>query len=205
LYAVTFCATVLIPENLRPSSDGGWIGLLGSRLTTISAIFGLCVLGGIKPRKWQLAGFGICAGIFFAFLYQDTGWLNRLEEHAEGMVSKLAPGTRVIVMIDALADSRMEFVDHAVERACIEHCFSYANYEPSSRQFRVRVRQGSPVVTSSTDDAQDMASGQYEVQDENLPIKQIYQCDEKDLTRLCIRDLEAGKTNGRAGYKPPGR
>jgi hypothetical protein len=45
-----------------------------------------------------------------------------------------------------------------------------------------------------------MASGQYEVQDENLPIKQIYQCDASDLTKLCIRDLEAGKANGRAGY-----
>src|SRR6267378_4114513 len=189
LYVLTFCAIALIPENLRPSPEGAWIGLLGSRLTTISAVFGLCALGGIKPRKWHLAGFGICAAVFFAFLYQDTGWVNRLEEHAEDLVSKLAPGTRVIVMIEAPAASRMEFVDHAAERACIGHCFSYANYEPSSRQFRVRVREGSPVVTSSADNAQDMASGQYEVQDEDLPIKQIYQCDEKDLTRLCIRDL----------------
>src|SRR5258708_7713781 len=204
LYAVTFCATALIPENLRPSPEGGWIGLLGSRLTTISAVFGLCVLGDIKPRKWHLAGFAICAAIFFAFLYQDTGWLNRLEEHAEVLVSKLAPGTRVMVMIDAPANSRMEFVEHAAERACIGHCFSYANYEPSSRQFRVRVREGSPVVASSADDAQDMASGQYEVQDQDLPIKRIYQCDEKDLTRLCIRDLEAG-TNGRTGGKAPRR
>ena len=202
LYAVTFCAIALIPENLRPSPEGGWIGLLGSRLTTISAIFGLCVLGGIKPRKWHLAGFGICAGIFFAFLYQDTGWLNRLEEHAEELVNKLTPGMRVIVTIEAPKDSRMEFVGHAAERACIEHCFSYANYEPPSRQFRVRVREGSPVVTSSADDAQDMASGEYQVQDEDLPIKEIYQCDEKDPTALCIRDLEAGGTNGRIGYKP---
>ena len=205
LYAVTFCAIALIPENLHPSPEGAWIGLLGSRLTTISAIFGLCVLGGSKPRKWQLAGFGICAAVFFAFLYQDTGWLNRLEEHAEELASKLAPGTRVIVMIEAPAASRMEFVDHAAERACIGHCFSYANYEPSSRQFRVRVREGSPVVASSADDAQDMASGQYEVQDQDLPIKQIYQCDEKDLTRLCIRDLAAGEVNGRIGDARPSR
>jgi len=61
----------------------------------------------------------------------------------------------------------------------------------------VRVRKGSPVVTSSTDDAEDMASGEYEVDDTDLPLKQIYQCDEKDLTKLCIRDLEAGETNGR--------
>jgi len=202
LYAVTFCATALLPENLRPSLQGGWIGLLGSRLTTISAICGLCILGGMKTRKWHLAGLGVCAVVFFAFLYQDTGWVNQLEANAERLVADLPPGSRVIVTIRAPAESRITFISHAVERACIGHCFSYSNYEPSSGEFRVRVQKGSPVVTSSTDDAEDMASGEYEVDDTDLPIKQIYQCDEKDLTRLCLRDLEAGETNGRIGYKP---
>ena len=205
LYAVTFCATALLPENLRPSIYGGWIGLLGSRLTTISAILGLCFLGCLKPRRWHLAGFSVCAVVFFAFLYQDTGWLNRLEANAEKLVSDLPAGTRVIVTVRAPADSRNSFIGHAVERACIAHCFSYANYEPASGEFRVRVRKGSPVVTSSTDDAEDMAAGEYEVDDTDLPMKQISQCDARDLTKLCIRDLEAGEVNGRIGYKPPGR
>jgi hypothetical protein len=204
LYVVTFCATALLPENLRPSIYGGWIGLLGSRLTTISAILGLCFLGCLKPRRWHLVGFGVCAVVFFAFLYQDTGWLNRLEANAQKLVGDLPAGTRVIVTARAPADSRIAFIGHAVERACIGHCFSYANYEPASGEFRVRVRKGSPVVTSSTDDAEDMASGEYEVDDSDLPMKQIYQCDENDLTKLCIRDLVAGETNGRMGYKPPG-
>src|SRR2546430_12056066 len=34
--------------------------------------------------------------------------LNRLEEHSEELVSKLAPWTRVIVTIEAPEDSRME-------------------------------------------------------------------------------------------------
>ena len=79
-----------------------------------------------------------------------------------------------------------------MERACIGHCFSYANYEPSSGEFRVRVREGSPVVTSSTDTAEDMAAGEYDMDETDLPMKQIYQCDAKDLTGLCIRDLKAG-------------
>ncbi len=203
LYLVTFCATALLPENLRPSIDSGWIGLLGSRLTTISAIFGFCFLGSLRPRRWHLAGFSICAVIFFSFLYQDTGWLNRLEANAERLVSELPPGTRVIATIWPPPGSRLSFISHTVERACIGHCFSYANYEPASRQFRIRVQKGSPVASSSTDDAEDMASGEYEVDDTDLPLKQIYQCDAKDLTKLCMRDLEAGETNGRMGYKPP--
>jgi hypothetical protein len=205
LYAVAFCATALLPENLRPSPDGGWIGLLGSRLTTISAIFGLCVLGLLKPRKWHPAAFGVGAIVFFTFLYQDTGWINRLEANAEQLVSNLPPGTRVIATVWAPPGSRITFVGHAVERACIGHCFSYANYEAASGEFRVRVRKGSPVVTASTDDAEDMASGEYEVDETDLPLKQIYQCDSGDLTKLCIRDLESGETNGRLGYKPASR
>ena len=205
LYAVAFCATALLPENLRPSIHGGWIGVLGSRLTTISAILGLGVLGFLKPRKWHLAGFGVCAVIFFAFLYQDTGWLNRLEANAEKLVADLPAGTRVIVTARGPMDSRIAFIGHAVERACIGHCFSYANYEPASGEFRVRVGKGSPVVASSTDDAEDMASGEYEVDDTDLPLKQIYQCDANDLTKLCIRDLEAGETNGRLSFKLPSR
>jgi len=205
LYVVTFCATALLPENLRPSLYGGWIGLLGSRLTTISAIFGLCLLGHLKPRKWHLAGFGVRAVVVFAFLYHDTGWLNRLEANAEKLVWELPSGMRVIVAARAPLDSRIAFIGHSVERACIGHCFSYANYEPASGEFRVRVRKGSPVVTSSTDDAEDMASGEYEVDETDLPIKQIYQCDAVELTKLCIRDLEAGETNGRLSFKLPPR
>jgi len=58
------------------------------------------------------------------------------------------------------------------------------------------------VAASSTDDAEDMASGEYEVDETDLPLKQIYQCDAADLTKLCIRDLASGETNGRWGYKP---
>src|SRR5438105_737789 len=126
LYVIAFCGTALLPENLRPSPDGGWIGVVGSRLTTISAIFGLCVLGLLKPRKWHLAGFCACAAAFFAFLYEDT--------------------------------------------------------------------------------AEDMASGEYEMNETDLPMKQLYQCDAGDLTKLCIRDLKAGDDlNVDIGHKPGNR
>jgi hypothetical protein len=205
LYAVTFCATALLPENLRLSVNAGWIGVLGSRLTTISAILGLCILATLKQRKWHLAGFGVCAIAFFGFLYQDTGWLNRLEANAEKLVENLPSGTRVIVTARAPADSRIAFVGHAIERACIGHCFSYANYEPASREFRIRVGKESRLAIASTDLGEDMSSGEYELDDSDLPMKQIYQCDGGDLTKLCIRDLLAGETNGRLSVKLPSR
>jgi hypothetical protein len=205
LYLVAFCATSLVPENFKLSVYSGWIGLLGSRLTTISAIFGLCFMGFLKPRKWHTAGFTTCALVFFAFLYLDTGWLNRLEDHAASIASTLPPGTRVIPTIWAPPGSRVSFIGHVVDRACIGHCFNFANYEAASGEFRVRVRPGSRVVTASPDDSEDMESGGYELGDDDLPMKEIYQCDDNDLTQLCIRDLKSGEKNGRIGYRPAGR
>jgi len=199
LYLVIFCATALLPENFHVSWFAGWIGLLVSRLTTISAVLGLCVLGCLKPRGRQVTGFAACAIIFFVFLYQDARTLNRMESQAEELLSGLPWGTKVIATISELQESRMEFIGHIVDRACIGRCFSYANYEPSSDQFRIRVRQGSPVVTATVEDSEDMQGGAYEVQEEDLPVKLVYQCDPRDLTKLCLRDLAEGEKTGQFG------
>jgi len=203
LYLVAICATALLPEDLRPSLHGGWIGLLVYRLTTISAIFGLCVLACLPPKKWQFAGFMAVAIVFFAFLFQDTKTLNRMESNAEKLLSSLPYGTRVIPTIGAPDDSRVQFIGHLVDRACIGRCFTYSNYEPSSGQFRVHARKGSPVATDSADESSDMEGGSYEVQDNDLPLVQIYQCDEADPARLCLHNLAQGETTGQVGLHPP--
>jgi hypothetical protein len=46
-----------------------------------------------------------------------------------------------------------------------------------------------------------MENGTYEVQPEDLPAYQIYQCSPSG-TDLCIRPLEAGEENDRLGVHP---
>jgi hypothetical protein len=193
LYAVSFIATALLPENLRPPGNSGWIGLIVSRLTVITAIFGLCLLAQLHPRKWHLAGFATLAAVFFPFLYQDTAWLNRLESSTESVLAPLPYGTRIIPTIAAPPDWRTTFIAHIADRACIHHCFTYSNYEAPSQQFRVRTSpQGSPLVTSCEDDAEDMEGGSYEIQATDPPLTQLYQCDPHDPTKLCLRPLNEG-------------
>jgi hypothetical protein len=205
LYLVAIFATKTLPENLRISLYAAWIGLLVSRLTTISAIFGFCVLGCAGLRKWALIGFAALAAAYFLFLYQDTQVLNRLEDSAGWLLSTLPAGTRIIPTIAADPDWRVEFIGHLADRACVVHCFVYSNYEPSSRQFRVRVGNGgSWIVTDSADDADNMQGGGYEIQPSDLPVKQLYQCDPKDWTKLCLRDLAAGQSTGEVGLRPGG-
>jgi hypothetical protein len=203
LYLILFCTASFAPENLRFSIQSAWVGLLVSRLTTISAIVGLCVLGWMRPRKWHLAGFATISVIFFAFLYQDTGRLNRMEANAGNLLSTLPPGTRIVPNIFAAPDSRISFVVHLADRACVGRCFVYSNYEASSNQFRVRVAKGgSWMVSASPDDANDMQGGGYEVQQADLPLKLLYQCDREDWTKLCLRGLAAGEITGKFGFRP---
>jgi hypothetical protein len=193
-----------LPDVLRLPIYSGWIGALALRLTAVAAIMGLCVLALMQPRKWHAAGFAAIAIVFFVFLYQDTGTLSRMEAQVERLVATLPKGERVTATIWAPPDSRLPFIGHMVDRACVGKCFSFQNYEPSSQQFRVRVEDGgSPLNASDTDASQEMEAGEYIVQPEDLPMAQIYQCDEDDLRQLCIRQLAAGEANGRIGYHPP--
>jgi hypothetical protein len=88
----------------------------------------------------------------------------------------------------------------------VERCFVYSNYEPSSRQFRVReAPSGSWIVTNSADDAEDMQGGGYEIQQGDLPVKQLYQCGGLgDRTKVCLRDLAEGESTGKFGLRPAG-
>src|SRR5271169_206915 len=201
LYFVSFSATALLPENLHTDPAGGWIGALVSRLTLVSAILGFCWLASLPARTWYLVFSAACAAVFFTFLYQDTAFLNRMEASTERVTQQLPFGTRTAATIFAPNDYRTIYL-HIPDRACLGHCFLVSNYEPSTRQFRVRVQQGSPVVASVVDDSDEMQSGTYDVQEEDLPLKQIYQCEASDLTRICIRDLTEDEKNGRLGYHP---
>ena len=194
-YAVAILLTSLLPENLRPDPNAGWIGLLVSRLTLISAIFAFAWLATLRPRAWHLAFLAACAAVFFTLVYRDTAIAERMEENAERITRELPFGTRVLSSLHEPDGFRVGTF-HVVDRACIGRCFLFSNYEPATRQFRVRVREGSPIVVASDDDSEDMQFGSYEVLEDDLPLQQIYQCDPADWTKLCIRDLQAGEKNG---------
>jgi hypothetical protein len=194
IYIIAVLATAGLPENVRVSLYAGWVGLLVSRLTLVTAIFGLLVLASLRLPRWPFYGSAVCAAVFFVFLYQDTGKLDRLETSARAVAQSLSVGTRIVAVANPPDDWRIQFIYHSIERACIGRCFSFANYEPSSLQFRVRALPGNFFVTTSVDQSDDMSSGDYLVQKGDLPLTSIYQCDDADFTKLCALPLRAGQT-----------
>jgi hypothetical protein len=193
IYVVAILVTACLPENFRVSLYAGWVGLLVSRLTLVTAVFGLLILASLRLPRWAVYGNVICAAVFFVFLYLDTGKLDRLETSARAAAQTLPIGTRIVAVANPPDDWRIQFIYHSIDRACIGRCFSFADYEPSSLQFRVRALPGNYYVTTSVDQSDDMSSGDYVVRQKDLPLTSIYQCDGADFTNLCALPLRAGQ------------
>jgi hypothetical protein len=200
LYVLVQLAVYLLPGGIHFPPPTAALALLTERLTSVSAALACCLLGAMQPRKWHFVGFLLIAVVFFSFLYQDTATVNRMERQVVQLVSQLPPNQRVMATILQPPGSRV-LIQHIVDQACIGHCFSYGNYEPSTGLFRVRALPDNPYVLSDYGLAVDMENGEYTVQPEDLPVYQIYQCSLSG-TELCIRSLAAGEDNDRLGVHP---
>jgi hypothetical protein len=201
LWVITLFGTAMLWADIMIPRYATGFTYIAPRLSSVTAILGLCILGFVRPRRWHAVALALCAAVFFAWMYQDTGRINRMEEAADRLVEGLPERTRVIQSIFMPPGSRVG-ASHILDRACIGRCFAYANYEPASRQFRIRAMPGNLLVTASSADSEAMQQGRYIVRPEDLPLAQVYQCDQKDLSRLCIRNLTAGELNGHGGYLP---
>jgi hypothetical protein len=199
-YALALLSVWVLPGGVQVSPGSAAASLLTERFTTISAALACCVLGAMRPRKWHLAATAAIAAVFFAFLWQDTARINRMEREIGELVSKLPPNQRVMGSITSPDDARV-LMQHILDRACIGHCFSYGNYEASSEDFRVRALPGNAYVLTDYDQAAATEDGDYVVQPGDLPLYQVYECSDDGET-LCIAALHAGEKNNAVAGDP---
>jgi hypothetical protein len=200
LYALACAAVLLLPRGAHVPGHIGAVALLTDRLTSVSVVLLLCLLGVTQPRKWHLIGAAAIAAVFFAFVYQDTGRISRMESEVARLVRTLPPNQRVMGTILPPPDSRVT-IQHILDRACIGYCFSYGNYEPGSKMFRVRANPENPYVLDNYDLAVETERGYYTMQPKDLPVYQVYQCS-PDGVKLCIHSLKAGEENDDLGVHP---
>src|SRR5262249_2710416 len=202
LYAVSLAAVLLLPDAIYLPQYALPFSFITMRLTSICAVSAVCFLAMMASWYWSVLGFLVAAGFFFFLLWQETKPIEALETQAEQLIATIPANQRVIATVRPFSGSRFYFLSHLVDRGCIGKCYSYSNYEPSSKQFRVRVLPVSPIADSSAMAADKMQLGTYVVQAADLPAYQIDQCT-PDLANLCIRELKAGEINGRLAPSLP--
>lgn len=194
LFAILMSCALLLPQVIRLPQYATIFGPIVSRLTLVTAIVGFAVVASVRPRIWHFAGYVSLAIIFFLFLFEDTGTLSGVADQADSLIRNLPYGTRVVETMGGKRGWRTNFL-HVIEPECIGHCFVYDNYEPASKQFRIRAQPGCRLATSSMRESVLLQYGEYSVIPAELPLKQIYQCTAGDITHLCIKDIVAGQPN----------
>lgn len=194
LYVLTFAAALLLPRGIHLPDHTGAVALLTERLTSVSAVLLCWLLGAMRPRKWHLVASAAIAAVFFGLLYRDTGRINRLEDEVAKLVRTLPRNQRVMGRIVPPNDWRVT-IQHILDRACVGYCFSYGNYEPGSKMFRVRANPGNPYVLSDYLLAVETEEGTYTVEPSDLPVYQVGPCS-ANVRTLCVRPLEAYQDNG---------
>jgi hypothetical protein len=160
---------------------------------------GICVcalLGGARPQAFVRYAILLVVLVFFCFLYRDERALNSFEDRMQDTVAQLSPGQRVVNGIDD-PNLRVNALTHMIDRVCLGRCFSYANYEPSTAQFRIRIAGPSPIVTANYGDSFKLQRGTYVLKESDVPLYKL------DLAngRLVLRTLKAGVPCGIAFWK----
>ena len=191
LCIVSAAAILILPNTILIPGYKHTLGFVAERM---SLGVGICIcafLAGAGARSFERGAIVAVAAVFFAFLYHDERAINALEDRMERMLAVLPPGQRVISAIDD--ESLRINLAHVIDRACIGHCYSYANYEPSTAQFRVRADAPNPYVTPLYADSWLMQVGSYVVKDRDLP---LYQVDLDASGQMVVKSLRAGEACG---------
>jgi hypothetical protein len=147
----------------------------------------------------------------------DVGTQARAEARIASVVASLPEGARVVQLTghqpqgeSSVAPSRAGLLarigdrvlmlccsrlsgDHLLARACVGHCFDFANYEASTGQFRIHADPGNPVVMPTHFEVGSIAVGNYEIRQSYLPLYGLIRCG-PNRDEYFARPLLAGET-----------
>jgi hypothetical protein len=199
-YFLTAVAIVVIPDAIR-TIESGWASFIAARLSLLSSVLLLAVLGRSTDRAWYLPAGLLTAAVFFGALYHDTGSEARVEAEMQKMVETLPAGERVVSYADLPKEEeergnlstrerklrhlagRLSSIligrlneTHLLSRACLGHCFDYMNYEASTDQFRIHALPDNPVVLANREDVSNMMNRTYIVTAKDLPLYALLRC-----------------------------
>jgi hypothetical protein len=197
LWLLNAFGLLLIPNMVNFPNYGLPFTYITDRLSLAAGIMSCAVLGAARMRVHEKIALTALATVFFGVLFWDTQELNRFEDDIDTAVGRIPAGQRTVGSFPAWSARTMPLL-HAVDRACIGRCFSYANYEPSSRQFRIRAQAENPFVLDDYADVNAVQVGKYVVKERDLPLYQVFLCG-PTRREVCSHLLAAGQVTGRTG------
>jgi hypothetical protein len=182
----------IVPTRLDIPGYNHALVFIAERMSLAVGICLCALLAAAPMRAYQRYAMAVVALVFFGFLYRDERTLNAIEDRMTRLVWQLPPGQRVVSAIDD-PTLRINALIHMIDRVCLGRCYSYANYEPSTAQFRIRAVAENPMVVSTYDDSWRLQTGTYVVKERDLP---LYEVGLDQAGHMGIRVLAAGAESG---------
>ena len=198
LWLLTAAAVAMIPADIAFTQFESPFDFVSLRLSLAAGVMLGAFLVDVQPKNYEKLVLSLSALIFYGLVFRDAGKLNRMEDQVDAALTQVPANSRVIGL---LRTPSIDFSpgEHQLDRACIGRCFSYANYEPSTGQFRVRAAPGNPIVMTDYADVYAVELGRYRVQAADLPVFLIYLCG-PDGQQVCSRELHEGEAIGRFAH-----
>jgi hypothetical protein len=169
LWLLNMAAFALLPSAIKfPQYQLGLL-FISERVSLFVAILLFAVIGGGRHGRGITRLSLLVAISFFTCVFLDVQAINGADAQITALVEELPPGQRVSA---SLFDSTggLNGLVHVLDWACIGHCFDFANYEPPSAQFRVRVLGPNGVVAATSAIAQEIEYGHHVVMPQEAPL-----------------------------------
>jgi hypothetical protein len=193
LTVLAAAAVFVLPTGIQVPGYAHLLTYIAERLSLGVGVCACALLASVKPERVERCAIGIALVIFFGMVYRDERALNAFEDRIGQAVAAVPANARVISLVVGDYDLRINGSTHAIDRACLGRCYSYGNYEPSTKQFRVQAIARNPIVAANYVDSFRLQVGGYVVREDDLP---LYALTIAPDGRMSVLPLESGQKTG---------
>lgn len=186
LLAVLAC--LALPNSVQFPGHAAHFGFIHLRLSLAVMLAMIAWLGTFSLPRWAGWGAALVAVSYFALLFQDHHRGRHVDALLREAVLALPPRSRVVLPHTA-EGYLLDLLAGALERACLEHCHNYLNYEPPTKAFRIRAGAGNGIVESQPKRVNRSYFQVFDVGEQHLPIYVI----EVREKRFAVRAAVAGE------------
>jgi hypothetical protein len=189
IWILQMAAYVLTPAAVQLPQYQHVFAYIPQRVSLFNALIFCVMIGGGRYGRGITRLTALLAGVYFTFFFLDSRSFNDIESQVKALIDSAPQGARVVAEI-ADSNSRLNPLLHIADRSCIGRCFSYANYEPATGQFRLRAAGPNLVVAPTMDVVKEIEDGRHIVTKAEAPVYSVCKSDRAML----LRRLEAGET-----------
>lgn len=190
LLLLNAAAAICLPDAIWFPQYHVRLTYIAIRLSLLSAILVSLVIARVSMHPVEKAIGGALLVLFFSFTYVDERAINLVEQKMSQAIATLPTGARVVATVRD-AGLYIPALQHLVDRACIERCFDFANYEPPTAQFRLRAKPGNQYVMTSIEDVLDLENTDYVWQRRDIRLYRLLPC--QGSNDICVTVAQPGE------------